>query len=364
MADCDSLSSQLREKVLKELDLGNKYEALQYVESFVARKKKQLTPVITSELIFMSAQLLLDAESFHDCGSLMVWYIETGGGETNKFRIKTKDQHEFCDLEKLISLIASLSPENAACIVNKISTPIGTVINKLDTSELSNVNASILNKNLLKLEDIAGNAYLVSGQFLQALKCACKLGDMGRAAIVLHTWASKGYKYEYPLFFARATLHLLAEGQQEQAIELVSIVKQRAYIEEEKFQDENNNSNPCPALAIWHLCIIIIDLASLSTVPLNTKYKIFLVLCGRYMPLLKQIDEKMATLLHSAGRVSFTRGDTNNSKPSGGGDMLSMLQNVIGGSGGGGMDLQGMIKMMQGGAMGMPPQPTRGARMK
>jgi len=220
-------------KIIKELDLGNKYEALQYVESFIARKKKQLTPSITSELIFMSAQLLLNVKSFDDCGALMVWYIETGGGETNKFRIKTKTNHEFCDLEKLIELITPLSPSDAACIINKVNSPIGAVISKLDTSELSNTDTTLLNTNLLKLEDISGNAYLVSEQFLQALKCACRLGDMGRTANVLHIWAGKGYKYEYPLFFARATLHLLAEGQQQQAIDLVGIIKQREYIVEE-----------------------------------------------------------------------------------------------------------------------------------
>ncbi len=66
--------AQLEEKMIPHLKGTNFYEAQQYVQSFVARKKKALTESQTSALVFHGAKLLLNHNAASDAGSLLVWY--------------------------------------------------------------------------------------------------------------------------------------------------------------------------------------------------------------------------------------------------------------------------------------------------
>jgi len=357
-------SVQLTNRVNDWLKDGSPYEALQYVQSFIARKKKALSREDASTLVFLGAKLLMDAGSYNDTGALLVWFMETGAGENLRFHIRTAPEQTYCDLERLLSLLEGLEAAASAPIVNKIASAIGQLWVNLpsNTSEETKV---CLNKNILKFEDICADAFEHSGNYLGALKSIFKLADMTRAAKLLHNWATKGYKYEYPLFFARATLHLLAEGQAEQAADLVTSSRQANYIVEADFLDATNDNYPCPALSAWHFCTIVVELASLTSMPTNTKRKIFSVLCERYVALLTQMDPKFPSLLSTISEVVFCSDESrqigsSSSRGGGGlpgGGMLDMINSMMGGGGPGGggpggggpggIDLKGMMDALQ-----------------
>jgi hypothetical protein len=362
-------STQLTIRVNDWLKEGSPYEALQYVQSFIARKKKTLTREDSSTLVFLAAKLLIDAGSFNDTGALLVWFMETGAGEDLRFHLSTGPDQSYCDLDRLLDLIKDLDAASSAPIINKIASAIGQLIGSIPSSTPQEKRVS-LHANMMKFEDLCANAFEYSGNYLGALKSICRLGDMDRAAKLLNNWASKGYKYEHPLYFARAALHLLAEGHSEQASDLVTISRQAGYIAEDQYLDATNDNYPCPALAAWHFVTITVELVSLSSIPATTKRKIYSVLCERYMALLSQVDSKMPSLLSTISEVVFStdegRGEFSSSSGSRGGGMnmnggmLDMLNSMMGGGGaGGGIDLKGMMSALQQGQGSARPRPGR-----
>ena len=96
-AIAESASVQImEEKMLQELKANNSYEALQYVQSFIARKKRSIVPEIVSSMVFHAAKLLVDHESAGYAGTLLLWYMDGGAGEENNFHIeKEKVPHHF-----------------------------------------------------------------------------------------------------------------------------------------------------------------------------------------------------------------------------------------------------------------------------
>ena len=342
----EAFSNQLAARVKTEIEEGHAYEALQYVQSFIARKKKALTPESASSLIFLGASLLAEAKASEDVGALLLWFIETGAGEDLRFKIRSSVTESSCDLENLLKLLLKMTPSEYSSVIEKVYQPIGKLVSALSTRD-TNL-SQIINQNMLKFEEYSSKGFASSGNYLSALKCACRVGDMNAVAKILHEWASHGYKYEYPLFFARAVLHLLAEDHSDQAFELVGIG--RTFINEADYLDVTNDNFPCPSLVTWHLCIITVELNSLSSVPLQTKRNIYEVLCNRYNPLLGLIDNKLPHLLNIIGNVIFPAELVNDmgSSSSRNNGMLDMIQGLLGGGAPGGIDLKGMLGVLQG----------------
>ena len=59
-----------------ELRDGHPYEALQYVQSFVARKKKALGQDTTSKVLYHGAKELILSGASSSAGTLLKWYLE------------------------------------------------------------------------------------------------------------------------------------------------------------------------------------------------------------------------------------------------------------------------------------------------
>eukprot|EP01031_Cornospumella_fuschlensis_P008822 gene8822-10857_t len=96
----EQLIHQLEEKIsfaLQTPGIGAAYEALQYVQSFVARKKKALGPAGTSKAVFHGVKCLIKAASGVDevaiattAGSLLRWFIEDGAGKDFSFHMHSE----------------------------------------------------------------------------------------------------------------------------------------------------------------------------------------------------------------------------------------------------------------------------------
>jgi hypothetical protein len=84
----NALVAVLEEKMLIELRGQNTYEALQYVQSFIARKKKTIKPIVVSDMIFRAAKLLTDYNASSYAGTMLLWFIQGGAGEDNNFYVE------------------------------------------------------------------------------------------------------------------------------------------------------------------------------------------------------------------------------------------------------------------------------------
>ena len=53
------------------------YEALQYLQSFIARKAKSLGKEGTSDCVFHGATILMTRNAYDDAGTLLEWFIDS-----------------------------------------------------------------------------------------------------------------------------------------------------------------------------------------------------------------------------------------------------------------------------------------------
>lgn len=229
----DQLIAQLEEKVLHELQgevVGSihAYEALQYVQSFVARKKKTLGSAGTSRAVFLGVKLLVgqigtakcadDAAMASTAGALLKWFIEDGAGRDYSFHLHPEQTHadQYCDIQHLLTLLEPLDVKISGPIVDTIYNPLHMLLAKSKFKR-----NSPLYKRLSKLELLFADVLLRYKKWLSAFKSYVRLQDADKVAEVLNKWSSEGYPSEKPLFFARGMLQILADNKASLANDLL-----------------------------------------------------------------------------------------------------------------------------------------------
>jgi len=291
--------SQLEEKMIPQLQSNCFYEAQQYVQSFVARKKKVLGQSQTSSLVFHGARLLLDHNGAADAGTLLVWFIEDGAGIDFHFRLEKSSDltgDKYCDADRLLSLLAPLSPEKIYPLVDKVYGPLHILAAKESASK-----DTALSARLSKLEEVFASAFESNKKWTLAFKAIYRVEDTSRMASILNAWSKEGYKTEQPLFFARAVFQLLSDKKIATAASLIE--KSAPFIQD--------NATTAPevemgsSLATWHLATILSGLASLPPMPRVDKTKLFGLLMQLYYPLVARIDPKLVELLDKVGSATF-----------------------------------------------------------
>lgn len=73
MADSDELKAMLKTITAKLEGETTSYGALQYLESFVARKKRSLKPEQLSTCIFHGCAKLIESGNGHNAGHMLNW---------------------------------------------------------------------------------------------------------------------------------------------------------------------------------------------------------------------------------------------------------------------------------------------------
>lgn len=322
--------SVLDEKMLLELKAGNTYEALQYVQSFIARKKKSIKPIVFSDMVFHAAKLLVEYQASSYAGTLLLWFMEGGAGEDNAFNVEKGELLEtsYCDMQRLTSLLTLHPPEKAAPVLETIQKQILTLV-----ETLPNIRSTSLGKRLTELECIVSTLFEFSCNWRMAYKFRLRLGDMKKLARVLDLWSTDGFPTERPLFFVRAIFNLLISEESDKALDLIQAAN--AYIVE----------NDHPSLVAWHLAQIICELIDLPGSPNVNKAQIFEIVSKKYHDSIHQLDEKLDQLLVRIGIQCF------NCKPpvnSGGLNPFAMLEALTGGKKGadGAMDMSNIMNMM------------------
>lgn len=348
-SDKQNVLAQLEEKMLAELRDGHPYEALQYVQSFVARKKKVVGQNTTSALVFRGVNLLVKNNASSSAGTLLTWFIEEGAGLENAFKLQKNplDSENYCDVQRLIDALSSFSVEEAAPIVDLIYAPFHLVAVNAKVPEKSALATRIYN-----LEVVFANIFDGSKRWLNAFKCYVRLGEIKKASNVVDKWSAEGYATERALFFARAGMQLLADGKVKYANEFM---KHSAPLITENANTPGGGPNSA-GLAVWHLFCILTDLAFMPPAPRVDKPKLYGILYNRYMPLLVEVDSKLADLLVKTGENSFNiELKPANPQP----NPMAMLQGLLNGGAGGaggsgksgkgqqrGPDLNAMMQMM------------------
>jgi hypothetical protein len=321
--------------MMAEISAGHSYEALQYVQSFVARKKKHAGRNATSALVFYGASVLTQNGAPADAGTLLAWFIEDGAGEDYLFNFEDKKLtgELYCDCQRLLDLLSVLSPQVASPVVQKVYGPIHKLLMKKSFKKGGPVAV-----RLEKLEQNWANVFEQTGDWLSAYKAVMRLQspDMERAARILDRWSTEGYAIEKPMFFARAIIQLLYETKVARATDLLNHCSQ--YVE-----DNGANEQLSAALAVWHLAIILTNLASLPPRPRVDPSKIFGIVFNLYQPILYQVDPRLVELLDKVGVSTF--GVTKNEGPN---PMATMLSSMLAGSGASGLDMSNMMAMLNG----------------
>jgi len=280
----------LEEKMLIELKAGNTYEALQYVQSFIARKKKGLTPNLVSEMVFHAAKLLFDYEAAAYAGTLLLWFIDGGAGEDNGFHVERGAllDGSYCDLQRLTQLLSANPQPKAAAALDVIQKNILSLI-----ETLPNIGSAPLELRVREFETIASELFEFSANWRMAYKFRLRLRDMKLLAKTVDLWASDAYPTERPLFFTRAIWHILVGEQPGLALDLVQAAN--AFVVEADH----------PAMAAWHLTQIICELIDLPGNPNVNKAVIFEQLSKKYYPIIAKLDDKLLPLLTRIGMQSF-----------------------------------------------------------
>ena len=285
----EDLTAQLKDKILAEIAAGHSYEALNYAQSFVARKRKHLGRNATSALVYYGARLLVDNGAASDSGTLLAWYIEDGAGDDFLFHLEDRaivDKDIYCDVQRISDLLNGLTLEQTAPIVTKIHGPVHkAILNKKKIKK-----NGPLSKRLEAFEKKCADTFEATKDWLSAYKAVLRLeaSDMARAANILDKWSSEGYATEKPLFFARAVLQLLSDGKLAKASEFLAVSA--------KFVEGGEQSNTA-AIAVWNLATILTNLAVLQPKPRVDPTKIFSIIAQLYFPLLSKIDPKLIDLL-------------------------------------------------------------------
>jgi hypothetical protein len=190
---------QVEAKMAAELKDNHPYEALQYVQSFVARKKKGLGQANTSAVVFHGARQFAASDASSSAGTLLQWFIEDGAGLEYQFAL---DASNYCDVQRVIDLLTPLSSAQAFPIVDLIYDPLHLYVAKSKAKK-----SAALIARLNQFEELSAKINVESGAFFRAFKSYLRLNKMNEAASTLNEWSKKGYASEKPLFFARYITH-------------------------------------------------------------------------------------------------------------------------------------------------------------
>ena len=316
MADLIEQQKKLEQKVLAEINAGHPYEASQLAISFVARKKKSLGFNGTSATVFHAAKLLTDNNAAADAGILLKWFIEDGAGDDYIFHIEdgTLTANSYCDIQRLLDLLSAAKRDAAAIVVEQIYGPLNV------TKAKKNVQSSVLSKRFESLEKLMADLFEESKNWLSAYKSVVRLGDMPRLSRLVESWAGQGHESEKPLFFGRTVMQLLSDGQVVKANQFLSASK--------NLIKEEDTASKAANLAVWHLSIILAELAALEPHPRVDKAKIYGIAKARYEYLLETIDPKLNQLLEKIGTVCYGIKPNQQSGP----NPMALLQTMFGGA--------------------------------
>jgi hypothetical protein len=360
--DMDEILSTVTSKLAQE---STSYGALQYLQSFVARKRKQLGLDNTSIVVFHGAECLINNGHAQDAGNALQWYIQSQDlfhldvSVTSKSTSTSSGSH-YCDSLRLLNLFKKFQSNNTLhkC-ASVVYDPFHTVVVESKSTSGRNANSEVT-KRMKEFDEVCANVFENAGIWRSAYRVCIRLNLVDRAAIILDKWSNDPatYAHEKPLFFCRSILTLLSENKMSQAVAMVNCSKKLL-----KGIDNSTCDPPRPGqedsahLACWHFSVIITELAYSPPAARVDKKRLFRVLTDLYAEMMDRIDSRLVQLIETIGKTIY---EMDGPKKQDNVDPMNMLQAMMsaGGNGGanngkkgskgplGGMDPQQLLAMM------------------
>jgi hypothetical protein len=325
------LEQKLEEKLREELDSQHPYEAMLYVQTFVARKRRSLPSLDTCQLIFKGLEILIEYHEDQYAATLYQWLL------SQQFI-----QSEYLPkiFQKTLLLISSNGKTQ-----QKLSEFIISIFHPLTEYIETNTSLSSLEKTkyFYELNQKCGEMFELMKRWSEAKNSYMNIGDVTSVARVTHLWAEDGYATEYPLFFARVYLSLLANKLIPQAAAFFRSATDE-YLDSYEFtlhsssptSSSSSNTTSTSSYSIWQLCILLNDLLGLLDTPaIASKIdstKIFAVALSRYESLLRYYDPALLDLLKLVGYSVFhVKEEKNDQQMNDAGPMAFMNRLLMGG---------------------------------
>lgn len=302
----EQLLAQLEEKVRQEIAGQHVYEALQYVQSFVARKKKILGVRGVSQAVFLGARLLVSDPSVDAAaaggaaGNLVKWFVEEGAGADHPFYVHPDavNYTTYCDTQNLLELLSAMDASVAGSVVTVLYNPFHLLLTKKKVKR-----ASGLAQRINKLENVFAGVFLATKHFHQAFKCYLRLEDSDKLRDTLVAWTQDAYATEKPLFFGRALLTLLAENKVKLASDLSTLLA--AHVSDNIEPGVSGGGAHSASLAVYHVSVTLTELAILPPHDRVNKPRLFVLVYRRYASLFAQLDTRLLETLVKAGESVF-----------------------------------------------------------
>lgn len=320
-----SIMEKLGSKMKEELDRNQPYEAMMYVQTFVARKRKTLSKQNTCILVFSGIKILLNHSEWSSAGVLLDWLLSMGALELNPIN---------SNFDTISSIIASIPKTQVILFLDKAYIPLCNFIQMCPTE--------IKHRYMFQLSLLCGEIFEYCRRWRDAKTCYIGVGDMTSLARTTHMWSFDGFPTEYSLFFARGYLILLAGKLVPQAAAFYKSANDE-YMEPYELTiscgPQTTLQTACTkTYAIWQLCTIIYDLMGMADSPVLSlkvdRKKIFTLLSDKYKELITYYDADLFRTLQVVGKHHF--GVVDNT-PVLVNPMQSLLGNMMGGRGAGGV---------------------------
>jgi hypothetical protein len=329
--DITNMMEKLTARMKEELELKYPYEAMMYVQTFVARKRKTLSHQNTCKLVFCGINVLLKHSEWESAGALLDWLLSTGALELNPSNT---------NFDTVSSIISSIQRDHAMLFLDKAYTPLCSYIQTLQTE--------LKHRYMFQLSMLCGEIFEHCHRWRDAKTCYIGVGDMTSLVRVTHMWSLDGFPSEYSLFFARGYLIILAGKLVPQAAAFYKSANDE-YMEPYEL---TISCGPATALqrestkcyALWQLCTIIYDLMGMADNPLLSlkvdRKKVFMLLLNKYQELLIHYDAELYRTMQQIGKLHFGIVDDTPEQVN---PMQALLGSMMGG-GGGGVAARGAIK--------------------
>jgi hypothetical protein len=312
MSSSAVVDHDLEEKLSQALREGRSYDAMQYAQSFLARKR--------------AGSVLAGPAALTHCLFAVRRFLSLGfpseGGELLRWAIANKYFEEGLDVEHIADALAQLagvlSEAKAEAAGQLAKTAARDLLEVMDRHGRSSTEAALLRNPVHALRSVLAETLGSIESWHLAVDVLYLGDDMAALSRALLGLASQGGRCELPLFFARAVLQLLSNGRVEAAD---SLLAEGAHIIEAR--ESNRNSM---TIAVWHFVVMLVDLIVRGkSLPPKERQNIYRLLSEKYQSIVQDVDSKLVDL---AGDIAQDQGLVSRAvaAPSSTGGLLGQLR--------------------------------------
>lgn len=308
-----AVDEDLEEKLSRALREGRPYDASQYAQSFLARKRAGSVlagPASLTHCLF-AVRRFLSLGFPSEGGDLVRWAV------ANRYFEEGLDADHVADgLAQLAGILSEAKAEAAGQLAKCAARDLLEVMNRRGRSPAE---AALLREPVRALRGALAEALGSVGSWRDAVDVLQPGDDMVSLSRALLGHAEQGARCELPLFFARAVLELVGDGRLDSADALLA--------EAEGIVEARQTNRNSMTIAVWHYVVILVDLLVRGkALTMKERKSVYRLLSEKYHTIVQDVDPKLADLAASVAEEQGLASPTASAHPfSGGGGLGGML---------------------------------------